>query len=271
MSPTQRDPRQTLTLLVLFAVSTFAAWVLEKQFEYLPRHIANIPINAEILLVVCVLLLITPAVYGALTAVQYHRWKGLEKTTGLQGYIEKLEGSPHHPSVCLSKVNRYLDFMGNGASKWTRELELLHQMCTHTLASGGQIRFLILNPVSEACREADQIIGKDQRPKILKSLKILCELEKQFKHFHVRLHDRVPEFRLTFIERRFVSVGHYRYFRKDSKDSPLHLYTDESDWSFFKPFCMYFDNAWDSAVPANWDEVLEPLYEELVLKSKAAH
>lgn len=262
MNVTLKTFRNALIVSIFFAASNFAAWALNKQFDLLPGRLGDAK-NSEFLLVVSVLFLITPAIFGVVTAVQYRRWRGLEKITGLQGYIEKLEDSSYHPSVCLPKVNRYLDFMGNGASKWTRESHLLRRMCKHTRASGGQIRFLILDPASEACREAHQVTGIDQRPKILKSLRILCELQKEFSHFHVRLHNRIPEFRLTFIERRFVSVGHYRYFREDSKDSPLHLYTDESDWSFFKPYSMYFDNAWEGAMIADW-KALEPLYKKLV-------
>lgn len=190
------------------------------------------------------------------------KWKGIEASTGLVKYVKKLEGSGYYPSECLVRIDAYLDFMGHGASKWTHERNLMDQMLQRTFSNGGQVRFLLLDPSSDACLDASRAYHNsrdDYARKILESLLVLRSLRMRYRHLQVRLYAHRPQFRLTFDDRDSVSVGHYMGYRRGSANSPLLHFTKHAEWSCFTAFMTYFEDEWEHAKEVDWASLDEQL------------
>ena len=179
------------------------------------------------------------------------RWEGIEKATGLVDFWPALRGSPEHPSEKLSAINHHLDFMGNGGSKWSEEKEKMEQMLARVGERDGQVRMLLLRPDCEVCKQASKISFEgDEKFLPRRNTSSLIELEdlkQQFPHLEIKLYEHAPFFRLTFADKKTVSVGHYQEYWQDSTKTPLLLLEDEhaeNDWSFFVAFSRYFKVEW---------------------------
>jgi len=172
------------------------------------------------------------------------KWDGIELTTGLDKYIRKLEGSGHHPRDLLEKIRTHLDFMGHGASKWTKNKDRLSDMLTNIKFNNntGKARFLVINPFQSG-------LEKERAAQIAESLRTLWELGKKHDNLEVKVYNHIPQLRLTFYDYNLVVVGHYQgKGRKDSSDTPLLVFYRECDWSFYKAFLEHFEAEWARAV-----------------------
>lgn len=179
----------------------------------------------------------------------------IDTVTGLIAFYEKLEDSPYYPDKCLPAINSHLDFMGNGASKWTYRIseEILENAIKKIEGNNGKARFLILNPFSKHVKD------EENRRKIIRSLRRLRDIRRLLSNknsLEIKVFDHVPQFRLIFIDKRKLVIGHYGGENKgDSKNSPLLEFGDNS-WSFYHAFCEYFDKQWNSIKKGvDWNKV----------------
>lgn len=180
--------------------------------------------------------------YFFLRARKLSNWRGVEKTTGLQGYVKKLKGSKHHPEALLNSIRLRLDFMGHGASKWTANENELSKMLSRIEFNDGAARFLIINPLHTG-------LNKPRAVKVAKSLRTLSELQRKHKNLHVRVYQHIPQIRLTFYDHALLAVGHYQGLeRKDSDETPLLVFVSDCDWSFYKAFLSHFEEEWNRAI-----------------------
>jgi hypothetical protein len=180
-----------------------------------------------------------------------HKWEGIETTTGLDKYIKKLEGSGHHPRELIDNIERKLDFMGHGASKWTENRQKLTKMLENIAFNdqGGKARFLVINPLQSGLEE-------QRKQKIARSLRTLSELKTQHPNsLEVKVYNHIPQLRLTFYDDNLVVVGHYQgKERQDSSNTPLLVFLRKCDWSFYKAFLSHFEEEWNRATDlANLD------------------
>lgn len=176
------------------------------------------------------------------------KWRDIEKVTGLVKYVPKLEGSGYHPHEMRANVKSSLDFMGNGASKWTTNSEKLENMLKELKYRKSKARFLITNPLSIVYGDGQNEVIKEYKKKVAKSIRTFCELQKTYPdELEVKVYEHIPQFRLTFYKDS-VAVGHYRGpEKKDSRDTPLLIFQLECDWSFYKALEFHFDVEWASA------------------------
>jgi hypothetical protein len=173
------------------------------------------------------------------------KWEGIEPITGLDKYIRKLEGSGHHPKELLEKIDRKMDFMGHGASKWTANKAKLSKMLDniHYNDKEGKVRFLVINPTIPRLE-----IKPERAQTIAGSLRTLWELQRKHKNLEVKIYDHIPQLRLTFYDDEIVVVGHYQgKERQDSSNTPLFIFFRKCDWSFYKAFLSHFEEEWKRA------------------------
>ncbi|HJR07315.1 MAG TPA: hypothetical protein VJ842_08665 [Pyrinomonadaceae bacterium] len=183
-------------------------------------------------------------------------WVGIQERTGLQGYDPDLSDSPFHPERCLPTIGKSLSFMGHGASKWTAHVPPLEDMLERIRGernknnSKAVVKFLILNPAHEKNT-------KQQRRRIAVSLMNLKFLQNEFPEvLMIRVFNHLPQFRLIFIDGKKLVVGHYGgEQRKESDNTPLHVYSIEGEWSFFHPFEEHFNTEWAAAKVPEWTEI----------------
>ena len=188
-------------------------------------------------------------------------YEKLEQATGLEDFVEFLKDSKYHPKKIIPTLNSSFYFLGHGASKWTKESQLLEKVIQKIMVNDGRVRIMLFDP-----RVAEQQFDQE---KILKSLLILRKLAKRFNKrnpdfFQIRLYNQLPSFRLAFINKLFVLVGHYKTYTANSNDSPILVFNSSEEWSFYSAFQVLFNDKWNMAqkVEDIWSS-LESLYKKL--------
>jgi hypothetical protein len=197
------------------------------------------------------------------------QWQGITGSTGLSEYRRELKGSDFDPRNVLGTITQSLDFMGHGASKWSRESSKMRGMLLQLMNKGAGcgVRLLVLNPLSDVCR----IASRQQAPndhdhhqrKILRSLLRLESLLEDFPdRIAVKLYEHPPNFRITIIDHTQAIIGHYRSREvdiggEDSAESPLLVFDSAAEWSFLSPFQLLFDREWDASKDVPWAKIHE--------------
>jgi hypothetical protein len=187
------------------------------------------------------------------------KWRDLESFTGLCEFEGDLMSSEESPREKLPDIETELFFMGNGGSKWTREKAEFDSMLRRTAENRGSVRFLLLDPTSDACREGSEVrFGNptEQPRKIVESLCRLRAWDRMFRHLEVKLYSHVPHFRISLINKTHAVLGHYREYQNDSDETPLLVFSrQDCQWSFYSPFAGYFHHEWGNAEQINWPEI----------------
>ncbi len=193
------------------------------------------------------------------------KWDGIEVSTGLLGFRDKLSGSDMEPKALLHRIEQSLDFMGHGASKWSHEPEKMREMLLRisNLGSACRVRMLVLDPFDAKCQEAAALHSPTEplhdKRKIVKSLLRLEELCSH-DNFELRLYGHPPKLRITIIDHALAIIGHYRNYlidadRADSAESPLLAFSGRPNWSFISPFQLLFDHEWEKGIEVSWEDV----------------
>jgi hypothetical protein len=189
------------------------------------------------------------------------KWIGLEEATGLCEFERELNPSDEHPREKLHTIKFSLDFMGNGGSKWTKQEKQMRDMLNRVGNAGQKTRMLLLDPVSDVCKSASDVLYESPEviPKrTLKSLRVLDRLRDDYPHLEVKTYDHTPFFRLTLLDGRAAIVGHYKQYRDDSAYSPLMIWLAETcDWSFYWAFWNYFEAEWEFGKPVTKERLKE--------------
>jgi hypothetical protein len=179
----------------------------------------------------------------------------MKEHTGLVDYQSKLKVSSWHPSHTLPHIQLSLHFIGHGASKWTKEDDLMREML-YKLSKrvGARVRIMLLNPNCER--------KLDEQKKIVKSLCRLRSLMNEYGEaselLRIKTYEHEPHFRITLIDRKLAVVGHYLGSEADSSESPLVLWgMTNAQWTFYRPFELLFEREWDDedAKEPNWAEI----------------
>lgn len=189
------------------------------------------------------------------------KWEGIESATGLIDYRPELDDSDEHPREKIHTIRFHLDFMGNGGSKWSKQRADMESMLGKMGGLGGEARMLLLRPNCDVCKEASkERFANDERAlpqRIIRSLVEFDAMRSRFRHLQIKLYDHTPFFRLTFIDKKTVIVGHYQEYWHDSARTPLLVWDghEAGDWSFYVAFCRYFDAEWDLGKEMTSDEL----------------
>lgn len=183
-------------------------------------------------------------------------YESMEHIIGLEDFVEFLRDSKYHPKNILSSVMTNFFFLGHGASKWTSEKKLLDSAIERVLVNGGKVRIMMFDP-RKAPHDFQQKI-------ILKSIFILKKLMKKYNlrnadFMKVKVYTDYPSFRLAFINRKTVLVGHYRTYTSNSNESPILIFKSDKEWSFYSAFQTLFDDKWERGIDI--DEINTELLE----------
>lgn len=265
--PTGRDLRSLLINIAAWAVVAVAAIVVDSVALSIVILSLGLAIALAVLLVVARSRRAIAADQERLSG-ELHRareriaevealssWGEVTACTGLTSFSKALEISEMHPHEALPNIARSLDFMGNGASKWSKQEKEMREMLERVRDESGRVRMLILNPYSEILKDKPA-----ERSKIITSLKLLDAFRSHKAPLEIRTYDHQPNFRIALIDGELAAIGHYRNYREDSKKSPLLLFRAtsrerEHPWSFYSPFKLLFEHEWNASSDVDWDRI----------------
>ena len=199
-----------------------------------------------------------------------------EEATGFEDYVDELQGSRYHPKEIIPDIRTNFDFLGHGASKWTTEVQLLDRAIERIKRNRGSSRFMTFDPRKAVGLEDHKHVSTfiDERIKILKSLVTLKRLEykhnRNKKEIQIRIYEELPTFRLAFINRDIVLVGHYNGHTRNSNESPIIVFNSVKEWSFYSAFQALYEARWEIAtsVEENVWEDLQKLGTDLGIDTK---
>ena len=142
----------------------------------------------------------------------------LYEELGIINCTEELKGTQLEPIQCMKDIHASLSFMGVGGEKWVKDVQLrkaFENMLHRTKSMGGEVRFLLINPASEAYGRLYQLRGESVP---YDSYERFVDLVNKFDNLKVRLYSDMPSFRMQFVDDTYLAVSRY-YFDKVSHDS----------------------------------------------------
>ncbi|RKI99369.1 hypothetical protein D7X87_25300 [bacterium D16-54] len=142
----------------------------------------------------------------------------LYEELGIINCTEELKGTQLEPIQCMKDVHTSLSFMGVGGEKWVKDVQLrkaFENMLRRTKSMGGKVRFLLINPASEAYSRLYQLRGESVP---FDSYERFANLVNKFDNLKVRLYSDMPSFRMQFVDDTYLAISRY-YFDKVSHDS----------------------------------------------------
>lgn len=142
----------------------------------------------------------------------------LYEELGITDCTEELKGTQLEPMQCMKQVRASLSFMGVGGEKWVKDQQLqkaFKNMLRQTKSMGGEVRFLLINPESEAYNRLYQLRGESVP---YDSYERFADLADKFDNLKVCLYSDMPSFRMQFVDEAYVAVSRY-YFDKVSHDN----------------------------------------------------
>jgi hypothetical protein len=194
------------------------------------------------------------------------------KELGIIDCTKGLKETKLAPLQCMPNVKRGLDFSGVGGEKWVKDEQLrkaFTTMLARTKAAGGQVRFLLIDPDSDAYVTLYSLRGESVP---YESYARFIEMVKKHKNLEVRLYDHMPMFRMQFVDEKYLAVSRY-YFDKQQHDKweggwmiPHLIIHNEiqkdfgSDevlykWSLYDSFKYAYDFIWEkSRNILEWDK-----------------
>lgn len=142
----------------------------------------------------------------------------LYEELGIINCTEELKGTQLEPIQCMRDIRSSLSFMGVGGEKWVKDEQLrktFKNMLRQTKTMGGTVRFLLINPASEAYARLYQLRGESVP---YSSYEYFVDLVDKFDNLKVHLYNDMPSFRMQFVDDTYLAVSRY-YFDKVSHDS----------------------------------------------------
>jgi hypothetical protein len=168
-----------------------------------------------------------------------------------------LRGSRLEPSDCIERTQRLLYFSGVLASKWVMEPavrsefeQLLYRLDTQD--DPGDVRFMVIDPSSEAYERLQQLRGGRISDE---SVPHLIRLAKKYQCFEVRAFQHLPAFRILAIDDEVVSFSPYALAAEAYKtsrrgwDAPHVILDPQAPWPLAAAFRLYFEEAWARCKP----------------------
>ena len=139
----------------------------------------------------------------------------LYEELGIINCTKELKGTQLEPIKCMQDVHTSLSFMGVGGEKWVKDAQLrkaFENMLRRTKSMGGEVRFLLINPASEAYNRLYQLRGEFVP---FDSYECFVYLVNKFDNLKVALYSHMPSFRMQFVDETYLAISRY-YFDKVS-------------------------------------------------------
>lgn len=173
------------------------------------------------------------------------RFKTTLNLTGIKDGSPTLIGSKYEEERCLDGVDDRMQFMGVHGSRWLKT-DKLEDTIRNADNFEGKIRFLIVHPDNQRYRD-----NKPTDEEYQWCYQSFLELAERYPNtFEVKVYDKLPNFRITTIDRKVAYVS--RYFVNgedpDSYDNqPMVELVRKADWNFFESYLKYFELQWEEA------------------------
>lgn len=180
--------------------------------------------------------------------------EGLERI-GITESTATLSESGYEPVDCFSKTRTRLYFMGILGSKWMSPAHFSDAFRTLlkrvAVKPSGLVRLLLINPKGDAFQNlADLRKGNISTDSFTHYGKLMDD----FPCLEVRLYDRMPTFRLVFIDDEKLVVSRYMLdidgWEKSNYgwDIPQLVIDSRPLYSLYHSFLEYFDQSWAASV-----------------------
>jgi hypothetical protein len=159
-----------------------------------------------------------------------------------------LKDTEYAPKGVMERTTKTLSFMGILGSKWIKDdlFEKFENFLQRIEDKNGKVRFLLIEPYSKAFKAL-----KDRREIRDESMEKLYKLTQRYeKTFEVRLYNDLPNFRLVFIDDKFLTVSRYRngfeqYSKTEQGKLSPYIVFDNSESSLYCSFETFFNSTWD--------------------------
>lgn len=168
--------------------------------------------------------------------------------------------------ACMEKAGQEICFIGIGALKWIEEKETfedtIRRICGHQC---GKIRFLLLNPDSDAARTLDVSMNKRGEKKVSEKIRrslenineVVMKLNKEAgsldytSNFQIRLYNQIPIYRLILLD---YSCAYFSFYRLGSDGSrirqfvvrPIKKASKKFSNNIYEVLKEYFETLWKS-------------------------
>lgn len=145
--------------------------------------------------------------------------------------------------------------MGVLGGKWVQQPEskrIFEEMLRNVEIVGGSIRFLLVDPQGKGYQDLRDI----RQGHISDSpIQIWKTLVARYRCLEVRLYDRLPTFRLLFLDDTHLALSRYQhtpekhYQSKWGWAAPHVMIINAGGWSLYSCFERYFTDLWQSSTP----------------------
>lgn len=163
----------------------------------------------------------------------------------------------------MKSATHSIQFVGIASSKWVNNADLLERSIRSICSQNtGYIKFLLLNPKSEAAKKLTLAQNSPNEPtvsqKIEHSLNLLNGIINRISDnnvdllnkFEIRLYNQMPVYRLTIVDER---RAYFCFYQKGCDGSKLKQFvikpkanSDLSQENIFNSMSEYFDSLWTS-------------------------
>lgn len=181
---------------------------------------------------------------------------------GLLSATSETDHSAFSYREAINAANTYFAVLGVGADKLTSNEEAFERMVKRIMASGGQVRLLLLDPDSYmVLQDQDESESKQIAESVARSLQRVAETIKRLKcggyikirsYFAIN-HDHVPPFRITLIDDNQCIVSPRNLDGEDkSKLQPQLIFRSTASpigSAYQGSFRRYFETLWRNANP----------------------
>src|SRR5271166_1463099 len=183
------------------------------------------------------------------------RLEDLIGTVGISSASElELRRSKLEPLECIRQTVSRLSFAGILGTKWVADSFVraeFARLLERLDGSGGSVRFLLIDPESEAYQRFSALrwsMGADQPISMLRSLSAAHP------SFQVRLYDALPTFRIVLIDQSVASFSPYLMAPGTERartgwEAPHIVLDRTAPWPLAQTFETLFEEAWRTATP----------------------
>jgi DNA-binding SARP family transcriptional activator len=179
----------------------------------------------------------------------------LVQTIGISPASElELRRSKLEPLECISQTVSRLCVAGILGTKWVADSYVRAQFARllgRLDDEGGSVRFLLINPQSEAYQRFSQLrwSAGDAQP-----LSMLHSLSADHPSFQVRLYNSLPIFRIVLIDQSIVSFSPYLMTPGTERartgwEAPHIVLDRTAPWPLASTFETLFEESWRTATP----------------------
>lgn len=179
----------------------------------------------------------------------------LVRTIGISAASElELRRSRLEPLECIRQTVAQLSVAGILGTKWVADsyvLAELIRLLERLDHSGGQVRFLLLDPDSEGYRRFSRLRWN---PSSIQTMDALRRLTAAHRCFEVRLYDALPTFRIILVDQAIVGFSPYLMEEGTERartgwEAPQIILDRTASWPLAHTFETLFDETWRTASP----------------------